>query len=202
MPLKHKHKRSHNVRSLRVMSPGWTPPIASGGQQVIIQQVYPKDPNTLQWNFSSGVSGAPGNVPQLLASGDGSTFHSPTGVTATDGGLQATYSSPVLSPGCVYPVTAPPTGVTFASGTLSVPQTGTVISAAELAGTQGEAAEFAATQAELEEAAQPATLKLTGTKARKAKAARTTTKISSAKPKRTTQRAIERATHRPARRAA
>jgi hypothetical protein len=162
MPLKRKHRHTHNVRALKVMSPGWKLPTGSGTTQVGVQSVSPLDPQTLQWNFTSAVSSAPSNVPQLLASGDGSTFHAPTSVAVAGGGVQATYPSPVLSAGCVYSVTAPPTGVTFASGTLSVPQTGAVISAAELASTQDEAAELA-------EAITTPSLRLAGTKARKTK---------------------------------
>jgi hypothetical protein len=149
------HRKHKTLRSLKDLSPNWKLPIPTGGQQVIIQQVYPLDTQTLQWNFTSTVSSAPSNVPQLLASGDGSTFHAPTSVAVSGGGMQATYPSPVLSAGCVYSVTAPPAGVTFASGTLSVPQTGAVISSEE-------AAEPA------EERATPS-LKLAGTKARKTK---------------------------------
>jgi hypothetical protein len=150
-----RHRKHKHLRSLKDLSPNWKLPIPTGGQQVIIQQVYPLDPQTLQWNFTSSVSSAPSNVPQLLASGDGSTFHAPTSVAVAGGGVQATYPSPVLSAGCVYSVTAPPTGVTFAAGTLSVPQTGAVIS-------QQEAAELS------EELATPL-LKLAGTKARNAR---------------------------------
>jgi hypothetical protein len=155
MPLKRKHRHTHNVRSLKVMSPGWKIPTGSGTTQVGVQSVSPLDPQTLQWNFTSAVSSAPSNVPQLLASGDGSTFHAPTSVAVAGGGVQATYPSPVLSAGCVYSVTAPPAGVTFASGTLSVPQTGAVISQQEAL--------------DIEEAAVPIVLKLSGTKARKTK---------------------------------
>jgi hypothetical protein len=126
--MSHKRRKYHSPKIYRG---NWKPPIPSGQLPVNVQSVSQTDAVTLQWRFTANVSSAPANVPQLLASGDGSTYQAPTAVTTSNGGLAATYSGPVLSPGCVYSVMAPPTGVTFAAGNLSVPQTGTVISQQE-----------------------------------------------------------------------
>jgi hypothetical protein len=162
-----RHRKHKTLRSLKDLSPNWKLPLPSGTQPVEVQSVGQTDAQTLQWTFtanvtslSTGGGGMTFTVPQLQASGNGVTFQSPTAVTTVAGGLQAVYPSPVLSPGSIYSVTAPPVGVTFASGTLSVPQTGAVISSEEAL--------------ELAEAAAPTSLKLSGTRARKTKSKKPT----------------------------
>jgi hypothetical protein len=124
-------KRRRKHVSVHTLLSGWKIPVATGNQQVGVESVSPITAQTLQWNFTSPVASSPGSVPQLTASANGTTFVAPTSVAPVDGGIAATYSGVSFTPGAIFAVNTPPAGVTFAQGSLSVPQVGQVISQEE-----------------------------------------------------------------------